>query len=212
MSRHARRGGRVPRVGGRASEHRLVLGVFNHEPAVAIPLQALVMKEIKPKEGQKPAPGAAKEEEGVYLLEGGKARFQPVKTGLLGELNGESALVFCNLREAVERVKDYLGSQGVEAGMFHGGMEQLDRERELSFFRNGSTTVFVSTDLAARGLDIQHQATQFFGKDCAPRLAGKHHIVNTRRLQRLHHQLTCGGLPGALQPLDDDIVTAHFFP
>lgn len=74
---------------------------------------------------------------------------------LLGELNGESALVFCNLREAVERVKDYLGSQGVEAGMFHGGMEQLDRERELSFFRNGSTTVFVSTDLAARGLDIQ---------------------------------------------------------
>lgn len=74
---------------------------------------------------------------------------------LLGELNGESALVFCNLREAVERVKDYLESQGVEAGMFHGGMEQLDRERELSFFRNGSTTVFVSTDLAARGLDIQ---------------------------------------------------------
>ena len=61
----------------------------SRENAVAIPLQALVMKEIKPKEGQKPAPGAAKEEEGVYLLEGGKARFQPVKTGLLGELNVE---------------------------------------------------------------------------------------------------------------------------
>ncbi len=61
----------------------------SRENAVAIPLQALVMKEIKPKEGQKPAPGAPKEEEGVYLLDGGKARFQAVKTGLLGELNVE---------------------------------------------------------------------------------------------------------------------------
>lgn len=61
----------------------------SRENAVAIPLQALVMKEIKPKEGQKPAPGAPKEEEGVYLLENGKARFQAVKTGLLGELNVE---------------------------------------------------------------------------------------------------------------------------
>lgn len=74
---------------------------------------------------------------------------------LLGELNGESALVFCNLREAVERVRDYLASKGVEVGIFHGGMEQIDRERELSHFRNGSSTVFISTDLASRGLDIQ---------------------------------------------------------
>lgn len=73
---------------------------------------------------------------------------------LLGELNGEPALVFCNQREAVERVSDYLTEQGVENGFFHGGVEQLDRERALSRFRNGSTTVFVSTDLAARGLDI----------------------------------------------------------
>ena len=74
---------------------------------------------------------------------------------LLGELNGESTLVFCNLREAVERVRNYLTSMGLEAGIFHGGMEQLDRERELSHFRNGSSTVFISTDLASRGLDIQ---------------------------------------------------------
>lgn len=61
----------------------------SRENAVAIPLQALVMKEIKPKEGQKAVSGAPKEEEGVYLLEDGKARFQAVKTGLLGELNVE---------------------------------------------------------------------------------------------------------------------------
>ena len=73
---------------------------------------------------------------------------------LLGELKGEAALVFCNYRETVERVSDYLTKMGVENGCFHGGMEQLERERALAYFRNGSTTVFISTDLASRGLDI----------------------------------------------------------
>ncbi len=74
--------------------------------------------------------------------------------GLLGELNGESALIFCNYRETVERVSDYLTDNGVDNDFFHGGMEQPERERALSHFRNGSASVFISTDLAARGLDI----------------------------------------------------------
>ncbi|MDH6312423.1 superfamily II DNA/RNA helicase [Parabacteroides sp. PFB2-10] len=73
---------------------------------------------------------------------------------LLGELQGESALVFCNLREAVERVSNWLTSEGVDNVFFHGGMEQPERERALSYFRNGSAAVFISTDLASRGLDI----------------------------------------------------------
>ena len=73
---------------------------------------------------------------------------------LLGELKGESTLVFCNLREAVERVSDYLNKQHVPNECFHGGMEQPERERSLSKFRNGSASVFISTDLASRGLDI----------------------------------------------------------
>ncbi|MDD2437774.1 MAG: DEAD/DEAH box helicase [Massilibacteroides sp.] len=73
---------------------------------------------------------------------------------LLGELRGGSALVFCNLREAVERVSSYLTERNIENECFHGGMEQLDRERALAKFRNGTAVVFISTDLAARGLDI----------------------------------------------------------
>ncbi|MDH6303763.1 superfamily II DNA/RNA helicase [Parabacteroides sp. PF5-5] len=73
---------------------------------------------------------------------------------LLGELKGGSALIFCNLREAVERVSSYLTEMGVDNEHFHGGMEQPEREKALSHFRNGSATVFISTDLAARGLDI----------------------------------------------------------
>ncbi|MDP2876213.1 MAG: efflux RND transporter periplasmic adaptor subunit [Holophaga sp.] len=61
----------------------------SRENALAIPLQALVMKEIKLKEGEKPKVGAPKEEEGVYVMEGTKTKFVPVKTGLLGELNVE---------------------------------------------------------------------------------------------------------------------------
>lgn len=73
---------------------------------------------------------------------------------LLGELKGGSALVFCNLRESVERVSSYLTEIGVDNEYFHGGMEQPERERALSLFRNGSASVFISTDLASRGLDI----------------------------------------------------------
>jgi Superfamily II DNA and RNA helicases len=62
--------------------------------------------------------------------------------------------VFCNLREAVQRVSDFLTDQNVANECFHGGMEQPERERALSKFRNGSASVFISTDLAARGLDI----------------------------------------------------------
>ena len=53
------------------------------EKALAIPLQALVVKEMK--EGG----NAAKDQEGVFILTGNKAKFVPVKTGLLGDLNVE---------------------------------------------------------------------------------------------------------------------------
>ena len=73
---------------------------------------------------------------------------------LLCTLGSQSTIVFCNYREAVERVGAYLRSKGLYNEIFHGGMEQEDRERALYKFRNGSCHVFVSTDLASRGLDI----------------------------------------------------------
>ena len=73
---------------------------------------------------------------------------------LLCTFGSKSTLVFCNHRESVERVGKYLQSQKLACGIFHGGMEQDDRERSLYKFRNGSCHVLISTDLAARGLDI----------------------------------------------------------
>ncbi len=73
---------------------------------------------------------------------------------LICSLHSEPALIFCNHREVTERVTDLLNSEGVHAKYYHGGMDQDDRERVLIQFRNGSLNYLVTTDLAARGLDI----------------------------------------------------------
>ena len=73
---------------------------------------------------------------------------------LLCTLGTQKSLVFVGYRESVERVGNFLEQQGVMADIFHGGMEQRDRERALYRFMNSSCNVFVSTDLASRGLDI----------------------------------------------------------
>ena len=73
------------------------------------------------------------------------------KLDLLGQ---ESNLVFCNHREAVNRISELLTDKGIAHGIFHGGMEQDQREVSLIKFRNGTHHILLTTDLAARGLDI----------------------------------------------------------
>lgn len=73
---------------------------------------------------------------------------------LLRNLKPGLTLIFCNQRESVARVQQFLTNRGIIAEAFHGGMEQADRERALCKFRNRSSYICVSTDLAARGLDI----------------------------------------------------------
>ena len=73
---------------------------------------------------------------------------------LLCVLGERSCIVFCNYRDAVERVYNYLLHKKFPVERFHGGMEQNDRERSLYKFSNKSSNVLIATDLAARGLDI----------------------------------------------------------
>ena len=74
--------------------------------------------------------------------------------GLLRSLCAGSSIVFLNYRDAVERTADYLTNNGFYVSSFHGGMEQKEREAALYKFSNGSSNIFVSTDLASRGLNI----------------------------------------------------------
>ena len=73
---------------------------------------------------------------------------------LLCSLQSESAIVFCNHRDAAERLSDTLNEKGIYSTYYHGGMDQEERERALIQFRNGSVSYLITTDLAARGLDI----------------------------------------------------------
>ncbi len=73
---------------------------------------------------------------------------------LLRHLNGKRGVVFCNFRETVETVSEYLSKHRFPHGCFYGGMEQQERERALVKFRNGTHSVLLATDLAARGIDV----------------------------------------------------------
>jgi superfamily II DNA/RNA helicase len=74
---------------------------------------------------------------------------------LLSFVGAEQTLIFCNHRDATERAFEILQDAGIESSaFFHGGMDQLDREKTLIKFRNGTVTYLVASDLAARGLDI----------------------------------------------------------
>lgn len=73
---------------------------------------------------------------------------------LICSLKSQSAIVFCNHRDAAERISDTLNEKGIYATYYHGGMDQEERERALIQFRNGSVSYLITTDLAARGLDI----------------------------------------------------------
>ena len=75
---------------------------------------------------------------------------------LLCSIGGRPAIIFLNHRESVARTADSLRERGIVAVHYHGAMEQEERDGALAKFRNGSAFFLVTTDLAARGLDIPH--------------------------------------------------------
>lgn len=73
---------------------------------------------------------------------------------LVSSIGAKPMIIFCNHRDAVDRISDTLYKKGLAHDVFHGGLEQDERERALIKFRNKSCYVLIATDLAARGLDI----------------------------------------------------------
>jgi ATP-dependent RNA helicase DeaD len=67
-----------------------------------------------------------------------------------------SAIVFCRTRIEVDELTDTLKSHGYGAQALHGGLDQRQRDRVMQLFRTGKSDVLVATDVAARGLDIDH--------------------------------------------------------
>ena len=72
----------------------------------------------------------------------------------LAFIGHQPGIIFCNFKDALERVSDFLTENNIQHECFHGDMEQFDREQTLIKFRNGTNQLLLATDLAARGLDI----------------------------------------------------------
>lgn len=78
----------------------------------------------------------------------------PALMALLAKTGNETTLVFCNHRDAVHRISALLAKSGVMHDVYHGKLEQDERQLALIKFRNGTNRILNSTDLASRGLDI----------------------------------------------------------
>lgn len=75
---------------------------------------------------------------------------------LLKSLAGEKVIVFLNYREAAERVFKAMKGLRLPVGLYHGGLDQIDRDKAIVRFNNGTTPVLIATDLGSRGLDIDN--------------------------------------------------------
>lgn len=87
------------------------------------------------------------------LLSPEKDKLKALKKAL-AFIGYQPGIIFCAFKDALDRVSEYLTENHIQHECFHGGMEQIDRERALVKFRNGTCQLLLATDLAARGLDI----------------------------------------------------------
>ena len=73
---------------------------------------------------------------------------------ILEETGFDRCMVFCNTKGSTERIAKFLQMRGVDAECIHGDIPQRKREQVMDKFRRGELRVFVSTDVAARGIDV----------------------------------------------------------
>ncbi len=90
----------------------------------------------------------------VYVV---ARQHKPAALGRLLDIESPtSALVFCRTRLEVEEVAETLNAHGYRADALHGGIAQRQRDKVMTSLRAGKTDLVVATDVAARGLDIDH--------------------------------------------------------
>ena len=73
---------------------------------------------------------------------------------ILEETGFDRCMAFCNTKGSTERITKFLQMEGIDAQCIHGDIPQKRREQVMDLFRQGKLRVFVSTDVAARGIDV----------------------------------------------------------
>lgn len=135
---------------------------------------------------------------------------------MLGFIGSQPGIVFCNFKDSIQRVSEFLTLSGISHGCFYGGMEQIDRERALIKFRNGTYQLLVATDLAARGIDIPE--IRYIIHYHLP-LRNKEFVHRNGRTARMNADGTAyvlvweaDGLPDFVSELKPEILRANQLP
>jgi len=97
---------------------------------------------------------APKEALAIKFVKSNKEEKVETIVNLICHLGNRPTIVFCNQRDSVELVADKIKELGIPCEFYHGQMEQRERDAALCKFRNGTTNLLITTDIAARGLDI----------------------------------------------------------
>jgi len=87
-----------------------------------------------------------------------RAAHKPTALGRVLDVEhpSEGAIIFCRIREEVDSLTETLNGRGYRADALHGGMSQEQRDRVMGRLRNGTSELLIATDVAARGLDVEH--------------------------------------------------------
>jgi ATP-dependent RNA helicase DeaD len=101
-----------------------------------------------------PAGEAPRVRESVYVVQ--RRHKVAALARVLDMESPTSAIVFCRTRTEVDELAETLNARGYNAEALHGGLSQEQRDRVMRRFRDGASDVLVATDVAARGLDIEH--------------------------------------------------------
>jgi len=73
---------------------------------------------------------------------------------LIDYKNPNKCIIFCRMKKEVDRLSSYMTAQGFKVAALHGDMEQKQREHTIRSFKQGLVEIFIATDVAARGLDV----------------------------------------------------------
>jgi ATP-dependent RNA helicase DeaD len=101
-----------------------------------------------------PAGSAPRVRQVAYIV--GRAHKNATLGRVLDVENPTSAIVFCRTRTEVDELTETLNGRGYRAEALHGGLSQEQRDRVMKKFRANTAELLIATDVAARGLDVEH--------------------------------------------------------
>lgn len=101
-----------------------------------------------------PAGSAPRVRQSAYVV--GRAHKMATLGRVLDVENPASAIVFCRTRTEVDELTESLNGRGYRAEALHGGLSQEQRDRVMKKFRANTVDLLIATDVAARGLDVEH--------------------------------------------------------